>query len=184
VHCLVFRTARVHSRHCRSRKLSIVRDGHGQRLRRTGSSANSRIFLTCHRIGGFTLLELLVVIVIIGLLASYVGPKYFGQIGKAEVKVARAQIDAMEKAVAQYRLDVGRFPSSEIGLNGLVAKPANEPKWAGPYLSKGVPLDPWGNSYVYKCCPGEHGDFDLYSLGKDGAPGGTGEAADITNWSS
>jgi general secretion pathway protein G len=122
--------------------------------------------------------------VIIGLLASYVAPKYFGQIGKSEVKVARAQIDALEKALAQYRLDVGHYPATEAGLNALVIKPASEPKWSGPYLSKAVPMDPWGKGYVYKCCPGEHGDFDLYSLGKDGVPGGTGEGADITNWSS
>ena len=133
---------------------------------------------------GFTLLELLVVMVIIGLLASYVGPKYFGQIGKSEIKIAKAQIDALEKALAQYRLDVGRYPTTEQGLKVLVTKPVSEPKWAGPYLSKDVPLDPWGKPYVYKCCPGDHGDFDLYSLGKDGAPGGTGEGADITNWSS
>ena len=132
---------------------------------------------------GFTLLELLVVMVIIGLLASYVGPKYFGQIGKSEIKVARAQIDALEKALAQYRLDTGRYPSSEQGLNALVVKPSSEVKWSGPYLSKDVPADPWGKPYVYKCCPGDHGDFDLYSLGKDGAPGGKDEAADITNWS-
>jgi general secretion pathway protein G len=132
---------------------------------------------------GFTLLELLVVIVILGILASYIGPKYFGQIGKSEVKVAHAQIDALEKSLAQYRLDVGHYPSAEIGLNGLVTKPMSEPKWAGPYLSKNVPPDPWGRPYMYKCCPGDHGDFDLYSYGKDGAPGGTGEAADITNWS-
>lgn len=130
---------------------------------------------------GFTLLELLVVMVIIGLLAGYVGPKYFGQIGKSEVKAAKAQIDAFEKALDQYRLDVGRYPPTEVGLAGLVAKPANEPKWAGPYLKKGVPVDPWGQPYVYKS-PGEHGEYDLLSLGKDGRPGGDGEAADITNW--
>jgi general secretion pathway protein G len=133
---------------------------------------------------GFTLLELLVVMVIIGLLASYVGPKYFGQIGKSEIKVAKAQIDALEKALAQYRLDVGRYPSTEQGLASLVNKPPSEPKWSGPYLSKDVPLDPWGKPYAYKCCPGDHGDFDLYSLGKDGVPGGTGDGADVTNWNS
>lgn len=133
---------------------------------------------------GFTLLELLVVMVIIGLLASYVGPKYFGQIVKSEVKVARAQIDALEKALAQYRLDMGRLPTTEMGLAALVKKPVNETKWSGPYLTKDVPLDPWGKSYVYKCCPGDHGDYDLYSLGKDGVQGGSGEGADITNWSS
>src|SRR5262245_7072262 len=100
---------------------------------------------------GFTLLELLVVMVIIGLLASYVGPKYFGQIGKSEVKVARAQIDALDKALAQYRLDVGHFPTTEQGLPALVAAPSGEAKWAGPYLSKAVPNDPWGRPYLYKC---------------------------------
>ncbi|MEI6299821.1 MAG: type II secretion system major pseudopilin GspG [Betaproteobacteria bacterium] len=129
----------------------------------------------------FTLLELLVVMVILGLLAGYVAPKYFGQVGKSEVKVARAQIDALEKALDQYRLDTGRYPSTESGLAALVAKPATETKWAGPYLKKSVPLDPWGRAYVYKQ-PGDHGDFDLLSLGKDGQPGGTEESADITNW--
>ena len=130
---------------------------------------------------GFTLLELLVVIVIIGLLAGYVGPRYFSQVGKSEVQVARAQIDALEKALDQYRLDTGHYPSTEIGLTALVTKPASEPKWSGPYLKKTVPLDPWGRAYQYKS-PGDHGDFDLISFGKDGQPGGTGEAEDIKNW--
>lgn len=130
---------------------------------------------------GFTLLELLVVMVIIGLLAGYVAPKYFAQIGKSEVKTARAQIDALEKALDQYRLDVGRYPSSEQGLGALVKKPADVSKWQGPYLKKAVPLDPWGLAYQYKS-PGEHAEFDLLSFGKDGQPGGADEAADITNW--
>jgi general secretion pathway protein G len=129
---------------------------------------------------GFTLLELLVVVAIIGLLVGYVAPRYFGQIGKSEIATARAQIDALEKALDQYRLDTGRYPSTELGLAALVTRPANEPKWNGPYLKKAVPLDPWGKAYVYKQ-PGERGDYDLVSLGKDGAPGGTGENADITN---
>lgn len=129
---------------------------------------------------GFTLLELLVVIVIIGLLAGYVGPKYFGQIGKSETKVAKAQIDAFEKAIDAYRLDVGRYPSTEQGLAALVNRPANEPKWQGPYLRKDVPLDPWGRPYQYKA-PGVRGDYDIISLGKDGQVGGEGEAADISN---
>jgi general secretion pathway protein G len=133
------------------------------------------------RPAGFTLLELLVVMVIIGLLAGYVGPRYFAQIGKSEVKTARAQIDAFEKALDQYRLDVGRYPTTEQGLNALVAKPDNEPKWQGPYLRKAVPNDPWGNKYLYKS-PGEHGEFDLMSYGTDGKAGGADEAADITNW--
>lgn len=130
---------------------------------------------------GFTLLELLVVMVIIGLLASFVAPRYFSQVGKSEVKAARAQLDALEKALDQYRLDVGRYPTMEQGLAALVMRPANEPKWDGPYLKREVPKDPWGNAYVMTV-PGQHGDVDLSSYGKDGQPGGTAEAADITNW--
>jgi general secretion pathway protein G len=130
---------------------------------------------------GFTLLELLVVMVIIGLLASYVGPKYFAQIGKSEVKTAKAQIDSLGKALDQYRLDTGHYPSTENGLAALNAAPADELKWQGPYLKKKVPNDPWDHPYIYKA-PGEHGDYDLISLGNDGAAGGTGEAADINNW--
>lgn len=130
---------------------------------------------------GFTLLELLVVMVIIGLLAGYVGPRFFSQIGKSEVKAARAQIDALEKALDQYRLDNGRYPTTEEGLKSLMERPASASKWSGPYLKKAVPLDPWERPYIYKA-PGEHGEYDLSSLGKDGQPGGTDEAADITNW--
>lgn len=132
-------------------------------------------------IKGFTLLELLVVMVILGLLAGYVAPKYFGQVGKSEVKVARAQIDAFDKALDQYRLDTGHYPSNAQGMSALMTKPANEAKWDGPYLKKALPPDPWGNAYQYRQ-PGEHGEYDLYSYGKDGQPGGSGEAADITNW--
>ncbi|MBU1424261.1 MAG: type II secretion system major pseudopilin GspG [Gammaproteobacteria bacterium] len=130
---------------------------------------------------GFTLLELLVVMVIIGLLAAYVGPKYFSQIGKSETKTAMAQINALGKALDQYRLDVGHYPGTEAGLAALFAKPQGEAKWDGPYLQKNVPPDPWGKPYVYRQ-PGEHGDYDLLSYGKDGQPGGSSEAADITNW--
>ncbi|MEL4177446.1 type II secretion system major pseudopilin GspG [Roseateles sp. PN1] len=133
------------------------------------------------RLGGFTLLELLVVMVIIGLLAGYVGPKFFGQIGKSEVKATRAQIDGLQKSLDQYRLDVGRYPTTEQGLAVLVDKPADEPRWAGPYLSKALPKDPWRNDYQYRS-PGEHGDYDLYSFGRDGRPGGEGEDADVTSW--
>lgn len=129
---------------------------------------------------GFTLLELLVVMAIIGLLAGYVGPRYFAQIGKSEVKVARAQMDSLEKALDQYRLDTGHYPIQEQGIGALIKKPANEPRWDGPYLKKDLPLDPWGKTYLYKI-PGEKGDFDLVSYGKDGVPGGTGESADLRN---
>jgi general secretion pathway protein G len=130
---------------------------------------------------GFTLLELLVVMVIIGLLAGFVAPRYFAQVGKSQVKVARAQIDALDKALDEFRLDMGRYPTSEEGLTVLVTAPSNEPNWGGPYLKKGVPVDPWGRPYVYQQ-PGSHNDFDLLSYGKDGRPGGTGEDADVTNW--
>ncbi|MEI7969100.1 MAG: type II secretion system major pseudopilin GspG [Betaproteobacteria bacterium] len=130
---------------------------------------------------GFTLLELLVVIVIIGLLAGYVGPRYFAQVGKSEVKVAKAQVDALEKALDAYRLDVGRYPSTEQGLAALEVRPGNEAKWQGPYLKKGVPADPWGKPYQYRA-PGEKGEIDIFSFGKDGQPAGEGENADIGNW--
>jgi general secretion pathway protein G len=132
------------------------------------------------RQAGFTLLELLVVVAIIGLLVGFVAPRYFGQIGKSEVTAARAQIDALEKALDQYRLDTGHYPSTEQGLAALWQRPQNEPKWNGPYLRKTVPLDPWGRPYQYRA-PGEKGDFDLLSYGKDGTPGGSGENVDLTN---
>lgn len=133
------------------------------------------------RATGFTLLELLVVMVIIGMLAGFVAPRFFAQIGKSEIKTAHAQISALEKALDQYRLDVGRYPSTEQGLQSLNEQPAGESKWAGPYLKKAVPLDPWAHAYVYRY-PGEHGEFDLFSLGKDGQVGGSGEAQDLVNW--
>lgn len=130
---------------------------------------------------GFTLLELLVVLVILGLLVGYVAPRYFGQIGKSEAKVARAQLDSLEKALDTYRLDVGHYPTTEQGLAALMTAPGNEPKWQGPYLKKAVPNDPWGRAFVYKT-PGEHGEYDLLSFGKDGKQGGSAEDADVTSW--
>lgn len=130
---------------------------------------------------GFTLLELLVVMVIIGLLVGYVAPMYFKQVGKSEVKVARAQIESFGKALDQYRLDTGHYPSTEQGLAALITKPADEQRWDGPYLKKGVPSDPWGQAYTYKR-PGTRGEYDIVSFGKDGVPGGTGEDADIGSW--
>jgi len=130
------------------------------------------------RFKGFTLLELLVVIVIIGLLAGYVAPRYFGQVGRSEVQVARAQIESLEKALDQFRLDTRHYPTAEQGLDALMVKPANETNWTGPYLKKAVPNDPWGRPYVYRV-PGSKTDYAPYSLGKDGKPGGSGEDADI-----
>ncbi len=132
---------------------------------------------------GFTLLELLVVIVIIGLLAGLVAPRFFDQVSKSNTKIARAQIDALEKALDQYRLDIGAYPATEQGLAALNTKPQNVEKWAGPYLKKAVPPDPWGNRYLYKS-PGDHADYDLFSLGSDAQPGGSGEAADVNSWGS
>lgn len=133
------------------------------------------------RARGFTLIELLVVVVIIGLLAGLVAPRYFGQVGKSNVNVARAQIDSLGKALDQYRLDVGAYPTSDQGLNALVTKPDGVDRWQGPYLQKQVPPDPWGRPYKFKS-PGDHGDYDLYTYGLDGQPGGTGENVDVTSW--
>ncbi len=130
---------------------------------------------------GFTLLELLVVLVIIGLLVGYVAPRYFSQVGKAEVKVTRAQIKALEDALDQYRLDVGKYPTTTPGLTALNEQPAGETRWQGPYLKKNLPNDPWGQAYQYRA-PGEHGEYDLWSFGRDGQAGGNGEDADIVNW--
>jgi general secretion pathway protein G len=116
---------------------------------------------------GFTLLELLVVIVILGLLAGYVAPRYFSQVGRSEVQVARAQLEAFEKALDQFRLEHRRYPSTEEGLAAIA-----------PYLRKAVPQDPWGRPYVYRS-PGEKGEFDLYSYGRSGRPDGRGQDAEI-----
>lgn len=131
---------------------------------------------------GFTLLELLVVIVILGLLAAFVAPKYFGKIGQSKIQAAKTQIDAFDKGIDQYRIDTGHFPTTEQGLNALFAQPANEPLWHGPYLKKSIPPDPWGNAYVYRA-PGTEGrDFEIVSYGADGKSGGSGDDADITSW--
>jgi general secretion pathway protein G len=133
-----------------------------------------------HKTVGFTLLELLVVLVIIGLLAGFVAPRFFAQLGKSEQKVARAQIEAFEKALDTYRLDLGRYPTTDEGLKALVTKPANaDNRWAGSYLKKEVPNDPWGRAYQYRS-PGEGGkEYEISSFGKDGVPGGDGDNADV-----
>jgi general secretion pathway protein G len=127
---------------------------------------------------GFTLLELLVVIVIIGLLAGYVAPRYFSQVGKSEIQVAKAQIESLEKALDQFRLDTRRYPTAEEGLDVLVSRPANVQGWSGPYLKKAAPNDPWGRPYVYRV-PGEKQEFEIVSFGRDGKAGGSGDDADI-----
>ncbi|MBB5020342.1 general secretion pathway protein G [Chitinivorax tropicus] len=130
---------------------------------------------------GFTLLELLIALVIIGLLVGVVGPNLFKNLGKSEVTTARAQIDALSKAIEAYRLDTGHFPRNEQGLAALMQAPNDEQGWRGPYLKKDVPMDPWGHPYQYRS-PGENGrEFDIISLGKDGRPGGAGDDADLRN---
>ena len=129
---------------------------------------------------GFTLLELLVVMVIIGLLAAYVGPRYFAQIGKSERGTAKAQLEGFAKALDAYRLDSGHYPSTEQGLSALNVQPPGESMWNGPYLQKAVPPDPWGRPYVYRS-PGQGGnEFDLLSNGKTGQPGGDGDKAAVS----
>lgn len=121
----------------------------------------------------------MVVVVIIGLLAGLIAPRYFETIGKSKIKVARAQMDSLEKALAQYQLDADEFPPAELGLGALMTPPPGASKWQGPYLKRGVPMDPWGHPYIYKLASGSK-DVDLVSLGSDGQPGGDGEAKDIS----
>src|SRR5512145_2860187 len=121
------------------------------------ANGNESMGLLLSRMRGFTLLELLVVMVIIGVLAGYVGPRYFSQIGKSEVNAAKAQIDALEKALDSYRLDIGTYPTNELGLQALMQAPPNQTKWAGPYLKKALPADPWGRPYLYRL--GDNGAY-------------------------
>jgi general secretion pathway protein G len=142
--------------------------------------------MTCHtstlrrqHATGFTLLELLVVILIIGLLTSIVAPRFMAQVSRSEVTTARAQMDAFRKALEAFRIDNGRYPSTAEGLAALVTAPAGAARWHGPYLQDAVPLDPWGTAYQYEA-PGPAGkDYQIISLGRDKAPGGTGDDADI-----
>jgi general secretion pathway protein G len=130
---------------------------------------------------GFTLMELLVVLAILGLLMSLVGPTVLNQLGGAKTKTAAIQIKDMEQALEMYKLDVGRFPSSEEGLDALVKKPQSAAGWNGPYLKSDVPQDPWKRDYMYKY-PGDRGELDIFSYGQNGAEGGEGEDADVGNW--
>ena len=132
---------------------------------------------------GFTLLELLIVVLILGLLTSYVAPRLLGQISKSERQTALLQVNSLSKALDAFRLDVGRYPSTSEGLGALTKQPAGAASWRGPYLQSDAPRDPWGNAYVYRS-PGASGDYDLLSFGKDGVAGGEGDAADIRQGSS
>lgn len=130
---------------------------------------------------GFTLIELLIVVIILGVLAGLVGPRLFGRVGQSRQAAARVQIELLGAALDQFKLDVGRYPTTQEGLQALQQSPGNAQGWEGPYLKKEVPRDPWGNAYQYRS-PGEHGEYDIASLGSDGAPGGDSEAADMTSW--
>ena len=138
-----------------------------------GSGMKSNI--TCWQ-QGFTLIEMLIVIIILGLLASQVAPKLFTKVDKARIKTAKAQIELLSAAIDTYRLDMGKFPKSLEEL-----RRSNDSKWEGPYLPKEIPLDPWNNAYIYKL-PGEHGPYDIISYGQDGKPGGTDNDKDIVSW--
>jgi general secretion pathway protein G len=133
------------------------------------------------RQAGFTLLELLIVVVILGMLAALVGPRLFKSLDKAKVKVAKTQIELLAAGLKQFRLDVGRYPLTDEGLAALVVRPDSAPGWDGPYLEKEVPKDPWGRDYLYRS-PGERHEYEIISLGRDGQEGGEGEDRDITSW--
>ncbi len=148
--------------------LSILRGRRGRSLRRGES--------------GFTLIEILVVITIIGLIMALVAPRVLNYLGEAKVKAAKIQIESFVSTLDLYYLDTGRYPSTSEGLEALVQRPAGVEGWNGPYLKGGfVPNDPWGRPYVYRM-PGEHGTFDILSYGADGQEGGRGAAAYVTSW--
>ncbi|MCG2720698.1 MAG: type II secretion system major pseudopilin GspG [Thermodesulfovibrionales bacterium] len=129
---------------------------------------------------GFTLVELIVVMVILGMLAALVAPKFFGKIGKGKQSAVKTQIELLGQALDTFRLDTGRYPTTGEGLDALLTDPGVN-MWDGPYLKKAVPNDPWSRPYHYES-PGNHGDYDLYSYGSDGSPGGEGESKDINSW--
>lgn len=149
-----------------------------RRERETGPRASK----TGQRESGFTLLELLVVLAILGLLAAIVGPQVIRYLGSSRTQTAHVQAKNIVAALELYKLDAGRYPTAEEGLVALVKAPASDPAWNGPYLADAAALnDPWGKPYLVKV-PGDHGEVDVFSLGADGVAGGAGEAKDVGNW--
>ena len=158
---------------------------------RSALEEESRILSVCERAEqeperrgqrGFTLVELLVVLVILGLIAGFATPQVIKFLGKAKADAARVQVERLSGVLDLYRLEVGRYPTSGEGLEALLEAPVDAANWNGPYLKKADALtDPWGLPYAYQS-PGEHGDYDLYTLGADGAEGGDGEDRDVTSW--
>jgi general secretion pathway protein G len=131
---------------------------------------------------GFSLIELIVVLVILGLLAAVVAPRVYDKLARGKEQIAKIQIKEIEGALQLFSFDMGRYPNTSEGLEALIRNPGNLESWRGPYLGKSeLPKDPWGKPYVYRC-PGQHGDFDLFSYGPDGVEGGEAENADITSW--
>ncbi len=142
----------------------------------------NRLKLRLLKRGGFTLLELLIVMIIIGLLAALIGPKMIGRVGESRQTVAKQQIEGFSSALEMYKLDTTKYPTQEQGLEALVTQPQGLTNWKGSYLKKKfIPKDPWGNAYVYTY-PGEHGDYDIVSYGADGNSGGDGEDKDVASW--
>jgi general secretion pathway protein G len=135
-----------------------------------------------HARGGFTLIEIMVVMAIIAMLAAMVGPRLIRQQEKAAVKAAAAQVERLGTALDTFRLDMGRYPSGQEGLGALNQAPSGASRWDGPYLNKDVPLDPWSNPFQYRSPGGGGRPYDLFSFGADGAPGGDGDGRDITSW--
>jgi general secretion pathway protein G len=158
---------------CLCRKKESQVSGLGFRVRRETRNASAS--------AGFTLVELLVVMIIIGLLAALVAPQFIRREEKAKITATKAQIELLGTALDTFRLDVGRYPTTEEGLEALRRQPGGVERWDGPYLKKEVPMDPWNKPYVYRS-PGEHGPFDIVSYGADQTPGGEGDNHDIASW--
>lgn len=163
-------------------KQSLTQEREAQMIKQQDNAAKQGFLLSEKRKGqrGFSLIELMIVMIILGLIASLVGPRLFGKLGKAKQKTAKTQIEMLMATLDAYRLDVGSYPTEQEGLAALMKNPGID-TWDGPYLKKEVPVDPWGESYAYRN-PGEHGEVDVFSYGADKKSGGEKEDADIGSW--